>query len=375
MNIVGPIHPLGTSCVFELAPPSYYTDFLRHSPPGVLSSGLREVLKKDFVLDLSIDQLTDVTVYYVQLEGVRRDELVYFKSGDTYYHSESAWSQWHSFKALLPQIKSTAFISSTAWFAGTNPNYTHQTVDFFPNLLLKHRYQDDLSVQSASPVFGSPNPILSDLLRFGSIQSSLPSDISSNSIYLSDLGSPSCFPGLSIRAVTFKTLYLVKHISIYRVFKMLSDFFVSSSPSLQPLASYQNSLPVCGYFVRDDNRVSNCCQIQQELVRYASADILRNLHLESFESKIRLISRYSTLVLPPGSDNINAFLFSSSSCRFVQLIAHSLISSHRSPFHSFALMRYLLPFLSRTTFVEADSRSDLLGGNWPTAQILSALPT
>ena len=68
--------------------------------------------------------------------GRNRDELYYFFNGSYLYHGEKIWSSYHKFIHQMTNIPISEYIDQPSWFAGSRPNYTHQLVDFLPNILL-----------------------------------------------------------------------------------------------------------------------------------------------------------------------------------------------------------------------------------------------
>ena len=85
---------------------------------------------------------------------------------------------------------------------------------------------------------------------------------------------------------------------------------------------------------------------------------------------------FDAIVLPPGSDNINAFLFASISAKFIQLIPTNFSAMLENPFFSFAGLRYMLPFMERIIFVEPSSLSPhtaMYSGSWNIRDIDKAI--
>jgi hypothetical protein len=171
--------------------------------------------------------------------------------------------------------------------------------------------------------------------------------------------------------------------SIFRAFCLLRSSF---NATINEVSSNKQACP--GYpskgllfLSRSDNRVVNQVEIEAYLSSCWGARILKDLHEASFAKKIKHVSKSSLIVIPPGSDNINAFCFAGDQATFCQLTAIPCSALLQSPFTSFAGLRYILPFLDRTVFIESNSSPstrDLHSGVWSVEaihQILQRLST
>lgn len=310
--------------------------------------------KEDIELDYIVEKASDVDILYITAPGAPGDELYYFRMNDYLFHGQRIWSRWHSFLHLLPDIKPSRFIEQPSFFVGTRPNYTHQMVDFFPNLLLRHELSDVIPVNAAN-LIGCQNSILEQALAFEGSNTS----VSNQFLELSHLVEPRnsiSYNGWHINCVRFRELYLVRHLSIFKAFSLLRDTLASVLDNVNGLkSSVQDTSKPAIFLARSDDRILNQNQLCHELSCYYSVAISKQLTTLSISEKYQYLSKYRTFILPPGSENINAFCLANTNSCFIQMIPRELTSLLKSPFHSFAALRYNLPFLHRTFFWEPSS--------------------
>lgn len=366
-RLIGPEEPLGRQIIYELRKESYEDSLSNWSVPEDVKRQISRILKKDLVINKIVEELHDAILYYIQIDGARRDDLVYVECDNKIFHGEKEWSQYHGFLAWLGTIHVSETIHESCWYVGSKDNYTHQLVDCLPNLLVK---DDDSFTRSkhCTKVYCSNNSILRDIEGFARSYYQGGS-ILKDSIFLDRIGEGVSRANTTIRAIRFKHLYLVKHLSICKAFELLKEFF---GPCKEEVLMSKSRTGLNGYFSRDDGRVQNNIEVIERIKLRGSLDILTEMHRKDFRWKVENLKEYQTLIMPPGSDNINALCFSSSDCTLIQMIAQPLRSSS-SPFYSFATLRYLLPFLGRTLLVEAKQQLGLHQGIWDAEEIASYL--
>lgn len=354
--LVGATKPLGDCVDFSIAPSSRTEYIKRYSPKEIATSSLHRVFKKDIVLDGVVERIRGADVLYIETTDGRGDELYYFKSGSLFFHGEKVWTDYHGFFPQLANIHPTAFIDYPCWFVGSRNNYTHQLVDFIPSLIYRSELDGKGLPSTAVNIYGKPNRILDSLLEIQVFQQAL----NRSNLFLENVGCATQVGNWRIRCVRFSELYLVRHMSVFKSFSILKKAFAPLQPEALEASHDAKSLL---YLTRSDRRVIN----QDELTHYLShkkkATILGDVHRLSYSQKIRAISGYRRILLPPGSDNINGLLFSESQARLVQMISTPTERLLDSPFYSHACLRYMLPFLHRTTFIPKAENQDRDGAS------------
>lgn len=362
--------PLGTVIEHSLAPPERLDYIKRNAPKEIDLLQLIRTFKKDIFLDVILEVVEDIDVYYIQTSNGRGDELYYFSAGGKIFHGDKIWSTYHDFFPYLELIKHSAIVDAPCWFVGSRSNYTHQLIDFMPSLI----YQLELCKQPLVPpivnVFGRPNSILDSLQELPLFRQQLRRP----KLYLESFGMPTVVGNWIIKCIRFRQLYLVRHISIFKAFSLIIKGLGSSDQqtSLPEISPKKGLL----YLARGDKRIVNQDEIISRLSSKYNADIIKDIHELSYDSKSRLISDYRQILLPPGSDNINGLCFSSQSAQLFQMTPLPTSCLLDSPFSSYAGLRYLLPFMHRITFVPSTSlpgRKIFNSGNWDVSKLESLL--
>jgi len=371
-KLVNSLHPMGKYSEFEIAPVNRL-DYLKNNiPEGVEFKSFAKVFKKDIFIDAILERMCNVDLYYITSIQGRGEELYYFAKRGKYFHGEIVWSAYHDFLPYLEHISHSAVVTEPSWFVGTKNNYTHQLVDHLPNLLYKVVNSDGISKFPSNNVYGSPNEIVKSLLTMPQLKDKLltPSDI-----YLNSIGTFTECGQWRIKCIRFNTLHVLKHLSIFKAFALLSDVFRSAFDK----DSIKNTTPNKDllYISRDDRRVSNQQQIAALVESYACSDTLRKTGQMDYIQKFTEISQYQRILLPPGSENINALCFSHPSALLYQMIPVPVSKVLSSPFYSFAGFRYLLPFIHRLRLLPSQSQqgpgNDLNGGTWSLDDIRDAI--
>ena len=362
LNLVGPTEQLGEFALFNTAPEEYSTFYDTWGTCKLGDPDYKKIFKKDLFVDSIVEKLTNVTLYYIKLNSGRGDELVYFRKGNNIFHGEKVWSSFHPFIELLETINPSVYIEDPAVYVGSKNNFTHQLVDSFPSLLLYQKeIQSNLLGKQRKLVFGSSNKILDQLINFISPEHDIQLR-SNNIIWLNSTGKPYLVGDLSITAIHFNDILIVKHISIFKSFELLSSFFAVSKKESKVQRRHLPDFKI-GYLSRPDLRVVNNIDLKK-LINERDGIIIGDIQENDFQARIDYLSSFSTLVLPPGSDNINAFCFSSDRCKFIQLVSVAPTFCASNPFYSFAGYRYMLPFLDRIHLLPCVSKTGLHEGLW-----------
>ena len=219
----------------------------------------------------------------------RGDELYYFSNGSVLFHDEIIWSSYHPFAQKLQALPINVQIDSPSWFVGSRNNYTHQLVDFYPKLLFYFEYAHEFTSIPLRLIFGSKNNILQSLIGATCLTSSQ----QELALYLDSYEEQASHIGhWEIVRLRFNDLYLVKHLSVFNSFNLISKYLVSSH-------SYDDDIKYkkIAYLSRDDGRVANNNSIVSYMKKCWDAEIL-------FSTKCRLkkkdlFSRFHLFVLLP----------------------------------------------------------------------------
>lgn len=358
--LVSPSTPLGNCVDYENAPKARLDYIRRWTPEGIDSRDLARVFKRDITTDSVVERITNVSVYYVESTQGCGDELYYFASNDRVFHGEKVWSCYHPFLSSLHSITPSAEIVESSWFVGSRNNYTHQLIDFLPNLVFREKEPASLS-HSAPNIFGKTNSIIEAVCEVPYFKK----ELNAPRLFLEELGEPVALGPWQIRCIKFRDLFLVRHLSIFKAFLLLNAAFNLNRTDNDIKSATARSSTL--YLGRSDARVLNQGEIESYLSRRYDATIIKDMFKLSFTEKARELSLHDRIVLPPGSENINALCFSRPSSLLVQMIPVPTSSLLESPFTSYASLRYLLPFLHRTVFVPSSSpnnSTDINSGTW-----------
>jgi len=358
--------PLGDYIEYSLAPATRL-DYIKSNIPKALElERLVALFKKDIYIEEIVEKVTNADLYYIETKQGRGDELYYFGYRGRLFHSEKVWSRYHSFVPILRKVAPSSYIEEPCWFVGSRNNYTHQTMDFLPNLLVRNNLIGVTEGKKRTNVLGKMNPILESLSELPVVAKY---NIAEDSLFLEKLGKPVSVGEWNIRCIRFKELDLVRHISIFKAYTMLEKALNSMRGDMCTRLAFGRKIL---YLFRADCRVVNqndvCRYLQEEL----KAHILSSTHRMSYREKASAIEGFHTVILPPGSDNINGLLFSSEYAKLIQMIATPISSLLEDPFFSYAGLRYVLPFMHRLIFWPASNtnlKRDRYSGNWDTNEL------
>jgi hypothetical protein len=368
--LVSSTTPLGQYIDYSNAP-NERLDYLKQwAPPEISFPNLISVFKRDLFIDSIVERLVNVDLYYIESSLGRGEELYYFACNNRLFHGEKIWSQFHPFLSHLHSISPSAEVHDSAWFVGSKNNYTHQLIDFLPNLIFRYFNTDKYHCHSSINIYGKINSILESAVEFPLIRQML----NSPKLYLGEIGQAVMFGSWQIRCIRFRELFLVRHLSIHAAFSLLQRAINTKGINNSGTNSSRNESML--YLSRSDNRVINQDQVEAFLSHRFAATILKNVHNLDFASKKQVFSSFNCIVLPPGSDNINALCFSDPSARLLQMIPVSVGELLNSPFSSYACLRYLLPFLHRLIFLPAEKsgqHADINSGIWNISSIKTLL--
>lgn len=362
--------PLGNCVDFSVASNLRFNYLKKYVPSDIDFANFAKVFKRDIVIDSIIDRLSNVNVYYIESIHGRGDELYYFSCNGRLFHGEKIWSEYHPFISCMHKISPSAEILDSSWFVGSRNNYTHQLIDFLPNLIYRAYCSENDLESLRINIFGKPNKILQSVTEYPVLREAL----NSPKIFLEEYGTPVQCGSWRVRCIKFRELYLIKHLSIFKAFSLIHKAFNEPIHNIDSSTDAPDESIL--YLSRSDNRVLNQDQIVDFLSRDLQSAIIKDIYKLSFAQKKEMLSSYGRIILPPGSDNMNALCFSHSHSLLFQLIPVPIERILDSPFTSYASLRYLLPFLHRVFFIPCDSKgcsSDINAATWSTETIKRVL--
>ena len=131
---------------------------------GANLSELRKIFKLDFYIDNIIERLYNVDLIHIESKWGKGDELYYFRNyKGRLFHGDRIWSAYHPFIKEIESLEPTDFVNETSWFVGSRNNYTHQLIDFYPNLLVRNKPIFDHLPMNIPYIIGNKNQILNDI--------------------------------------------------------------------------------------------------------------------------------------------------------------------------------------------------------------------
>jgi hypothetical protein len=197
--------------------------------------------------------------------------------------------------------------------------------------------------------------------------------LSRKKIFLADQGIAHNLGSLSIRCIRFCDLAIPKHISIFKAYDLVSDAFRFTAKTGSPSRVQPSNRS--GFLNREDGRIENGAELENHLSTRYGTTIINSMSKLNYAQKAALLSPFQTLLLPPGSDNINAFCFAPKTTKLIQLTPIPNQDILSSPFYSYAGIRYALPFLDRIALVPsiAVGSQGLNSGKWHTQDIDEAI--
>ena len=354
------------------ADPANRIDFIKKWLPSQLPlEKVLRIFKKDIFIDSIIEEIDNATLYYIQIGREKVDELYYFQANGMLFHGEPEWSLMHQFLDTLPLIKPSKTIEEPHWFLGTRDNFTHQIVDFFPNRLNISLGLDLERKEKINFVIGKYNQILEFAESLGSEKANY--NKLDRALKLANIASIKINDYTKITCVRFKKLFLARHVSIFRAFELLHEWSGNEKNTEDNGKSDENMI---GYLAREDTRIKNQDEIKEKLIKDHSCEVVERIGSLDKIARKQILKKFSHLILPTGSDNINAFCFSAAKTKLIQMIPCKTTDLLSSPFYSYANLRYALPFLNRIVFWEAyvqDQSQGINCGLWDPTKLPSLM--
>lgn len=154
--------------------------------------------------------------------------------------------------------------------------------------------------------------------------------------------------------------------------KIIKDLGYNKANAHGILATRSFDSKKIGFLAREDSRIINQKEICSQL-RQIGVDIIEDIKSKNATQRVKIISKYDILISPPGSDNINAALFSRDDCLLVYMQTFIPKDTARNPYYTLAGYRYYLPVLHRTLFWLADTKNGMHGGTWATKKLIEML--
>ena len=361
-SIVGPTRIIGKRVDFSLGPSNRIEYISKFLPSEIQLNKTLKLFKKDIFLDSIVERIDNAKLYYIQLGHSNFDELYYIEANGVLFHGEKVWSDYHPFISQFANLRVNKVIEGQHWFIGSKNNFTHQLVDLFPNYLINKEILST-AISNCSWVFGCRNNILEQIKDSMDTISCIIDNL--NSTYISDTAPSYSAPGLRIYCNQFEQLYLVKHISIFKAYELLQKHVTPKAKALECKYSNQKEMTI-GMMARSDERITNQDQICSIISEKFHGKIIKDIAKHEYNDRVKILSGINQLILPPGSDNINGFCFAPKETTFIQMIGCKKNELLSSPFYSLAGLRYLLPFLHRTSFWELSYKEagSLHSGYW-----------
>lgn len=325
-------------------------------------------LRKDIAIKYCMALLSNTCIVEIILNAgsqnytssIPKIEQIYY-----FYHrgklstmGETFWLDYHWFyapvKEFLAKFNFSGLpINKQVAFVGGRDNFTHGCIDYAASVL----WNFDLGLTSMPYYFGTSTELQDYIFRELKInQNDLKADeVESTYIQLSEK--------ISVRLTYVQNLFVMRHGSIYKTIELLRNRLQSQlsfdDENLLSSGSCQIAL------VRDNNdRVKNNSYCASLLGSH-DFQLVSSIYKLSFHERLNLLRNCKDLVVPPGSDNVNAFLFSPESCNIVQMqCLPSLDSQYEMRLFNHSGMRYCLPFLYRFSFWIPDRKFSLNSGEW-----------
>lgn len=341
-----------------------------------LGPELTRVFRKDIVFDHLLLEIQDVTVAEIIIDcgshsysnhSPKVDQVYYFCwDNQISCLGETFWTSYHPFYPDVKRIIANCNVNKlpfyeTAFFIGSRDNFTHSLMDYLPAFLFAEEHG-----------FAHKIP-----LYFG-LSSKMEQDMRS---YLSNGTETGKFQGLEfyelainssirVRLTHFKKLYALRHMSIYKVYSYLKSLQPAWSSSLRDFAKKDSTV----FLARENpDRIINQDLIQKEMSD-RGADILKGLYGVSLSERRQLLGNYSTIICPPGSDNINALVFGPDNAQIIQMFAPpDLNNKLQVRLFAYSGLRYILPALDRIDFWMANKTVSTNTGIWDSAFVATPL--
>lgn len=370
LQLVGPTSSMGELLDFRLNPPhtkSYCEKFIF---PGLNKIDFMRQFQKDILINSFVETFRDLDIYYIT-SICGGEELYYFRRGNKLFHGETVWSDYHSsFLPYLENIQPSEEVADDSLFIGSKNNYTHQLIDCLPNLLWFGKWLQNDYFNSATQVYGSPNSILDSINEIPQV---MLYRNQKKSLNLASLGQSVSVLGWNIKCIRFKKIHLVKHLSIFESFSLVKECF--DTLRLNSNDNYCESNKYITFLARSDDRIKNQKDIIHYLNNIPNTRVVQNIEKLSYAQKKNLISKSDSVILPPGSDNINGLCFTCDNTKLVQMISTSSSQLLGNPFTSLAGIRYLLPFMHRTRLFESFKtyHAEMYAGMWDVSQLMRDL--
>lgn len=361
----------------------------RHKDPAHLeSSVIRQIYKLDFEVKVFTETITDARIIkYTSCAG-RGDELFYIVSGTNIFHGDPIWTKMHPFakeikfeneerlELSVNEDLDKDTLEGNYLFVGGRNNFTHQIIDSY-SLYAWHRLNKDAEHKLLDGVIiGEMNGIVA----FCKEADQYWNESQIKTISIKSEKSSTQQWNSSITRV--QKLQLVKHLSIFTAFKSVKEGMgitkafkelgIRNIKSINVLAERSSNYNKVGFLAREDSRILNQSEISSQL-RRMGVDIIEGIKGYNVIERVKLISKYDIIISPPGSDNINAALFSRDDCLLIYMQSSIPSNTTTNPYYTLAGYRYYLPVLQRTLFWQASKQQDMHSGEWSIKELIGML--
>lgn len=342
-----------------------------------IGNELTRLFSKDIAVDHLLLEIQDVTVAEIIIDTGRHsykntspklDQIYYFCwDNQISCLGEAFWTSYHSFYPAIERIIADCNVSrlpfyESAFFIGSRDNFTHSLMDYLPAFLFaeEHGFVDKIPLY-----FGLSSEMELDMRSYFSKGNNTEKD--THGLEFCEIALNS---NIRVRLTHFKKLYTLRHMSIYKVYSYLKSSLSSRTSSLRNFAEKRSTV----FLARDNpDRVINQEVIQKEMSD-RGADILKSLYNVRLDERGRLLGSYSTIICPPGSDNVNALLFGANNARIIQMLAPpDLNNKLQVRLFTYSALRYMLPAMDRIDFWMASKTLRANTGIWDSSLVPAPL--
>ena len=343
--------------------------------------GLKAVkaLKKDFTVEDCLCKFNDVIIVEVLINAGKQsydlsqsklEQIFYIYTTDRLLSlGELFWTDYHwfygpVFKFLQSLDNKSLPINDEALFIGGRDNFTHAFLDYGAGLTYAKKY---FNIDKIPVYVGVQSKI--QCMAFESL------GINSTNIYQDRLLSKEIQldPSLSLKLTRVKSCYAFRHVSIFSLVNFAKKSLYDAIPIAKNCAQLASKKIYLSRMSND--RVINQNQVNKLMDLHGFFN-LNNIHEFSIPDRMSMLNECTQIIVPPGSDNVNAILFSPDTCNVIQMLS---ISPHQSLYetrlHHYSSLRYILPLFDRIKFWLANEVHSNISGKWSEFKIAFSLPS
>ena len=333
-------------------------------------------LKKDLSIAHCLCKFSDAIIVEVLINAGKQsydltqnklEQIFYIYTKDRLLTlGELFWTDYHWFYEPVFSFLRSLEIDSLpandqALFIGGRDNFTHAFLDYAAALSYA---TSQLNINSMPIYVGDKTQIQE--MAFQSLS------INTNNLYDNRFISfnHQLNASLSLKLTRVKDCYAFRHISIFSLVNHTRSRLFANKIDPHTIPDSPQKI----YLSRmSTDRVINQNQVV-DLVVQAGFSNLNSIHKLSINDRISILRECSYLIVPPGSDNVNAILFAPESCNVIQMMCMSPNKSlYDTRLYYYSSLRYMLPMLNRLNFWIANDVRSNLSGKWSKFEVTSSL--